>query len=119
MQTTLKLYERDSHLATCEATILNCTFDAERNAFAVILDQTVFFPEGGGQFADTGFINDAEVFDVQIQDDVIIHYLKEETAATLTVGTKVTCQIDWNRRFDFMQQHSAEHILSGLVHIWD
>ncbi len=116
MQTTLKLYDRDSHLATCEATILNCTFDAERNAFAVILDQTLFFPEGGGQFADTGFINDAEVFDVQIQNDVIIHYLKEETAATLTVGAKVTCQIDWNRRFDFMQQHSAEHILSGLVH---
>ena len=112
MQKTLKIYDQDSHLTTCESTVLNCEFDEAHQAYAIILDKTVFFPEGGGQFADLGFINNVEVTDVQIHDDVITHYVKEE----LTVGEKVTCQIDWNRRFDFMQQHSAEHILSGLVY---
>lgn len=112
MQPTLKIYDRDSHLTTCEATVLSCEFNQEKNAYAIILDQTVFFPEGGGQFADTGFIDYAEVFDVQIHDEVITHYAKE----ALQVGAQVTCTIDWNRRFDFMQQHSAEHIVSGLVH---
>lgn len=112
MHPTLKIYDRDSHLTTCEATVLACDFDQEKKAFAIILDQTVFFPEGGGQFADTGFINDTEVFDAQIHDEIITHYAK----STLPVGAKVACRIDWNRRFDFMQQHSAEHIVSGLVH---
>jgi alanyl-tRNA synthetase len=112
MQQTLKLFDRDSHLTTCEATVLSCEFDQEKNAYAIILDQTVFFPEGGGQFADTGFIDKAEVFDAQIHDEIITHYTK----SALPVGSTVTCQIDWCRRFDFMQQHSAEHIVSGLVH---
>lgn len=112
MQQTLKIFDRDSHLTTCKATVLSCEFDQEKNAYAIILDQTVFFPEGGGQFADTGFIGEAEVFDAQIHDEIITHYAK----TSLSVGAIVTCQIDWKRRFDFMQQHSAEHILSGLVH---
>ena len=112
MHPTLKIYDRDSHLTTCEATVLSCDFDPEKKAYAIILDQTVFFPEGGGQFADTGFINDTEVFDAQIRDEIITHYVK----SALPVGAKVTCRINWNRRFDFMQQHSAEHIISGLVH---
>lgn len=112
MHPTLKIYDRDSHLTTCEATVLSCNFDLEKNAYAIILDQTVFFPEGGGQFADTGYIDDAEVFDAQIHDEVITHYAK----SALPVGANVTCLIDWKRRFDFMQQHSAEHIVSGLVH---
>lgn len=112
MHPTLKIYDRDSHLTTCEATVLSCNFDLEKNAYAIILDQTIFFPEGGGQFADTGYIDDAEVFDAQIHDEVITHYAK----SALPVGANVTCLIDWKRRFDFMQQHSAEHIVSGLVH---
>lgn len=112
MHPTLKIYDRDSHLTSCKATVLSCNFDQEKNAYAIILDQTVFFPEGGGQFADTGYIDDAEVFDAQIHNEIITHYAK----SALPVGATVTCHIDWNRRFDFMQQHSAEHIVSGLVH---
>ncbi len=112
MQTTLKLYDKDSHMTTCTATVLSCEYDNTRKCFAVILDRTVFFPEGGGQFADTGYIEDSEVFDVQICADVITHY----TNGAFPIGTIVSCNINWDRRFDFMQQHSAEHILSGLVH---
>lgn len=116
MEATYKLYDTDSHLTRCEATVLGCEFDTARNAYAVILDQTVFFPEGGGQFADLGYITEQEdsaaVLDVQISEDLIMHYIDKP----LTVGTKVTCEIDFARRFDFMQQHSAEHILSGLVY---
>jgi len=116
MEATYKLYDTDSHLTRCEATVLGCEFDTARDAYAVILDQTVFFPEGGGQFADLGYITEQEdsaaVLDVQISEELITHY----TDKPLTVGTKVTCQIDFARRFDFMQQHSAEHILSGLVY---
>ena len=131
MQKTLKIYDRDSHLTTCEAIVLHCEFDEVHKAYAVILDQTVFFPEGGGQFADLGYIGEnaseiesnnhevnqepqkpvilATILDVQISEDIITHYAD----APLEDGTKVTCHIDWNRRFDFMQQHSAEHILSS------
>lgn len=126
MEATYKLYDTDSHLTRCEATVLGCEFDTARNAYAVILDQTVFFPEGGGQFADLGYITEqdvsaracnetpvhAAVLDVQISEELITHY----TDKPLTAGAKVTCQIDFTRRFDFMQQHSAEHILSGLVY---
>ncbi len=123
MQKTLKIYDRDSHLTTCDATVLCCEFNEDKGTYAIILDQTVFFPEGGGQFADLGYIctdeqadgkpsENINVLDVQIKDDVITHY----TDGPLEAGTKVICHIDWTRRFDFMQQHSAEHILSGLVY---
>lgn len=123
MQKTLKIYDRDSHLTTCEATVLHCEFDETKKTYAIILDQTVFFPEGGGQFADLGHLckhtsvdnhvtDIVNIVDVQISEDIITHYAD----ASLEVGTNVTCHIDWNRRFDFMQQHSAEHILSGLVY---
>lgn len=115
MQPTLKIYDTDSHLTVCDATVLACSFDEARNAYGIILDQTVFFPEGGGQFADTGSLCGsvtAQVSDVQIKDEIITHY----TDTALPVGERVTCQIDWTRRFDFMQQHSAEHIISGLVY---
>lgn len=133
MQTTIKLYDTDSHLTSCQATVLSCEYDISKECFAMILDRTVFFPEGGGQFADLGYICNSEseknashdadpvshkpadyinILDVQIMEDVITHY----TDAPLSIGATVTCHIDWSRRFDFMQQHSAEHILSGLVH---
>ena len=123
MKKTLKIYDKDSHLTTCEAYVLGCEFNEEKDAYAIILDQTVFFPEGGGQFADLGYlctdistdhkpVNAVNVLDVQMADDIITHY----TDSSLAAGTKVICHIDWTRRFDFMQQHSAEHILSGLVY---
>lgn len=115
MQPTSKIYDTNSHLTVCEATVLACSFDEAKNAYGVVLDRTVFFPEGGGQFADTGILCGsitAQVSDVQIKDEIITHY----TDTALLVGEHITCQIDWTRRFDFMQQHSAEHIVSGLVY---
>lgn len=107
---TEKLYDIDSHIKEFTALIKGCY--AKNNGYAVILDKTAFFPEGGGQASDTGFIGRAEVYDVQIENDEILHYIKEP----LAVGEEVLCKLNWERRFDFMQQHSAEHIVSGVAH---
>lgn len=121
MLQTQKLFETNSHKQSCDATVLSCTYDEKQKAYAIVLDKTVFFPEGGGQFADFGTLqvanqdassNTIGVSDVQIVEDIICHY----TDTPLEEGTKVTAEIDWSRRFDFMQQHSAEHIVSGLVY---
>ena len=104
---TIKLYDIDSHLSEFSATVLSC-----ENAVAV-LDKTAFFPEGGGQTSDTGFIDGVEVLDVRIKDGVIYHYLKKD----VEVGKTVECSLDWDERFRKMQNHSGEHIISGIVHL--
>lgn len=71
-----------------------------------------FFPEEGGQSADKGTLNGQEVLDVSIKQVILYH----KTACEFSVGTRVTGHVDWNRRFDFMQQHSGEHMISGLLH---
>ncbi|MCI5851218.1 MAG: alanyl-tRNA editing protein, partial [Sutterellaceae bacterium] len=73
---------------------------------------TAFYPEGGGQTADHGTLDKAKVSDVKRVHGVIVHY----TDAELAVGSKVTGKIDWDRRFDNMQNHSGEHLLSGIIH---
>ncbi|MBR5223425.1 MAG: hypothetical protein IKV81_04600 [Clostridia bacterium] len=103
---TVKLYDIDSHLKEFEATVISC-----ENAVAV-LDKTAFFPEGGGQTADTGEIDGVRVLDVQIKDGVIYHYLEKD----IEIGKIVKCKIDWDERFRKMQNHSGEHIISGIVH---
>ena len=103
---TKKLYDIDSHLKEFEATVLSC-----ENAVAV-LDKTAFFPEGGGQTADTGEIDGVRVLDVQIKDGIIYHYLEKDIESSKTVK----CKIDWDERFRKMQNHSGEHIISGIVH---
>ncbi len=103
---TVKLYDFDSHLSEFSATVISC-----ENAVAV-LDKTAFFPEGGGQTSDTGFIDGVKVLDVQIKDGLIYHYLE----ADVPVGKEVNCKLDWDERFRKMQNHSGEHIISGLVH---
>ena len=90
--------------------MLRCDPAGER--YAVELDQTVFFPEGGGQPADTGVLGGAHVLDVQLLPDAIVHY----TDAPLTPGAQVRGEIDWPQRFRRMQGHSGEHIISGLIH---
>lgn len=107
---TEKLYDIDSHQIEFTATVED-SYESE-NGFITILDRTAFFPEGGGQLSDIGTINDANVLDVQINGDDIYHY----TSRLLEKGETVTGVIDWNRRFDFMQQHSGEHIVSGVAH---
>ena len=80
--------------------------------YAVVLDQTVFFPEGGGQPCDLGKIGGIDVVDVQEKHGVVYH----KTTGALESGTEVLCEIDWKRRFSLMQNHSGEHIVSGLIH---
>ena len=103
---TIKLYDIDSHLSEFSATVLSC-----ENAVAV-LDKTAFFPEGGGQTSDTGYIDGVRVNDVQIKDGVIYHYLEKDIESSKTVY----CKLDWDERFRKMQNHSGEHIISGIVH---
>ena len=107
---TKKLYDLDSHRRDFSATVLRCDADGER--YAVVLDQTLFFPEGGGQPADTGVLGGARVLGVQITPEAIVHY----TDAPLTPGAQVRGEIDWPQRFRRMQGHSGEHIISGLIH---
>ena len=107
---TKKLYDLDSHRRDFSATVLRCAPNGER--YAVVLDQTLFFPEGGGQPADTGVLGGARVLDVQITQEAIVHY----TDAPLTPGAQVRGEIDWPQRFRRMQGHSGEHIISGLIH---
>ena len=106
---TIKLYDLDSMLSEFECTVLSS--EQCDNGYKVILDKTAFFPEGGGQTADKGVIGEAKVFDVQEIDDEIYHF----TDKPLTVGATYTAGIDFEERFDKMQNHSGEHIVSGIV----
>ena len=114
METTKKLYDLDAYGTEFEAKVLTCEEVKKKDTtgYAVTLDQTLFFPEEGGQSPDQGTINGISVLDVQIKKDVIIHTL----AAPVEVGSTVKGKIDWKHRFYNMQQHSGEHIFSGLVH---
>ena len=107
---TEKLYDKDSHLKEFSATVLSC--EKAGDNYAVTLNKTAFFPEGGGQESDRGNIGDAAVLDVQIVDDEIIHY----TDRPLNIGEEYACTLNWDRRFRNMQNHSGEHIVSGIVH---
>ena len=107
---TEKLFYRDSHLKEFTAQVLSC--EQEKEQFKVVLDRTAFFPEGGGQYGDIGWLNGIEVTDTQENGDVVYHYMK----APLEVGCEVKGKLNWEVRFDRMQQHTGEHIISGLVH---
>ena len=106
-----KLFYKDIHITNFEATVTDCIYDEKKKLYEVILDRTAFFPEEGGQVADKGSLAGQEICDVQIKNDIISHYVKE----ALEPGTVVHGQVDWAQRFDFMQQHSGEHMISGLV----
>ena len=103
---TRKLYDENAYTVTFTAKVLSC----EGNA--VVLDATAFVPEGGGQAPDKGTLNGIPVTDVQISGGIITHIC----TSPLPVGETVEGVIDWKTRFDRMQQHSGEHILSGIVH---
>lgn len=108
---TKKLYDLDAYATEFDAVVAFCE-KIEENKYAVILDETLFFPEEGGQSPDKGTINGISVLDVQIAKDVVTHTLEQP----VQVGDKVHGIIDWKHRFSNMQQHSGEHIFSGLVH---
>ena len=108
--TTEKLYYIDSHLFDFEATVLDCR--ETETGWAVLLDKTAFFPEGGGQPADTGFIDSIPVTDVQEQGGEILHFCGQ----ALPVGDHLPCRVEREQRLVRMQNHSGEHIVSGLAH---
>lgn len=114
MQNTKKLYYEDSHMAEFTAEVLSCEKETKKTGiiYKIVLDRTAFFPEGGGQSADTGYLNGAAVRDVKEKEGIICHICKKE----LPVGTKVQGRLDFEKRFDKMQNHTGEHIVSGLVH---
>lgn len=105
-----KLFYGNVYQKEFQANVLDCRLG--KKGYEVILDQTAFYPEGGGQPWDTGRLEDCQVIEVQEKNGEIIHFVD----GSLEIGTKVHGVIDWERRFDFMQQHSGEHIVSGLIH---
>lgn len=107
---TNKLYENDSYIKDFSATVLSC--EEKDGAYFLALDRTAFFPEGGGQDADKGKIGDADVLDVQIKNDVIYH----KVSKSFNENEEVTCTLDWDTRFSRMQNHTGEHIVSGVIH---
>ncbi len=133
MTETIKLFDTDAYLKTFTARVLSC--EAAGKKYAVVLDRTAFFPEEGGQTADVGILktpadeknasaerdiaaeNDdpsslIHVMDVQTKDGLITHFCD----APLPAGTAVLGTIDWQHRYSNMQQHTGEHIFSGVVH---
>lgn len=107
---TEKLFYTDSHMQNFEATVMSCSLSPK--GYEAVLDRTAFFPEGGGQGADTGYLGDVRVLDVHERAGIIYHLLEEK----IEEGTIVSGVIDWEQRFTRMQQHSGEHIVSGLIH---
>ena len=106
---TEKLFYRDGYMKTFEAAVLSC--EQSGDSYKVVLDRTAFFPEGGGQSGDIGTLNGVQVWDTQEKEGIIYH----ETKEPLPVGEKVEGILDWKERFVRMQQHSGEHIISGLI----
>lgn len=111
---TEQLYYQDSYIKDFEAVVLSCIPNG--NHFEAVLDRTAFFPEGGGQCADTGVLHienrKIKVFDVQERNGEIIHFIDEE----ILPGQTVIGELEFQERFSKMQQHTGEHIISGIVH---
>lgn len=106
---TEKLYYDDAYIKEFTAEVKDLARDSE--SYIAVLDRTAFFPEEGGQSADTGFIGDAAVKDVRERNGVIYHYLDRP----LSIGQSYACRIDFADRFEKMQCHTAEHIISGAI----
>ena len=107
---TNKLFYTDAHASSCQSRVLSCLETPK--GWEVTLDATVFYPEGGGQACDLGTLGAVRVLDVRERGDAIIHLCD----GPLTPGEIVEGTIDWVCRFDLMQQHTGEHILSGILH---
>ncbi|WP_347177957.1 alanyl-tRNA editing protein [Sporosarcina thermotolerans] len=103
-----RIYYQDAYLKTFTAWVIHRSEDANGRPY-VVLDNTAFYPTGGGQPHDTGTINGVRVIDVEELDGEIRHFLEED----LPSGEEVKGVIDWERRFDHMQQHAGQHILTA------
>lgn len=115
---TRKLYNEDSMIQKFQAKVLACQ-ELKNGNFNIVLDQTAFFPTGGGQLADAGWLSfsvegkDIEVEVLDVKESVgEVHHI---TDMAIPIDTDVTGQLDWPERFSKMQQHTGEHIVSGIV----
>ncbi|MBQ8599177.1 MAG: hypothetical protein IJ411_03575 [Oscillospiraceae bacterium] len=109
---TVKLFDLDSYIKDFSATVLSCEEDPKQaGSYLVVLDQTAFFAEGGGQPADQGKLGGANVTHVSEKGGVIRHHCDQP----LEVGSVVDGHINWDVRFPHMQTHCGEHILSGII----
>ena len=107
---TRKLYYEDCHLRSFSAKVLSC--EADKKGWRIILDQTAFYPEGGGQASDIGTLGGVAVLHASEEGEAVVHLCD----GPLEVGEEIIGEIDWAHRFDLMQQHTGEHIISGLIH---
>ena len=107
---TEKLYYENAYTKTFSATVRSCS--EGKKGFEIILDRSAFYPEGGGQPGDSGCLGGVKVFDTHEKGGEVVHYCD----GPLEEGSCVKGCIDFDRRFDFMQQHSGEHIVSGIIH---
>ncbi|MCB5231091.1 MAG: alanyl-tRNA editing protein [Candidatus Cloacimonetes bacterium] len=112
MESSKALFYEESYLQKSSSTVVALKKVGELDA--IILDSTIFYPEGGGQPGDRGFIDNLKVLDTQRIDNEICHLV--ENKGNLSVGSVVTIKIDWSHRYDYMQQHSAQHLLSGMFY---
>ena len=112
---TEKLYDNDSYITEFDCRIVS--FGEEKNYIYIETDRTAFFPEGGGQTSDKGYLDELYISDVQIIGDRILHYTEKTPEALSLLESKdmLHGKIDFTKRFSDMQQHSGEHIVSGLV----
>lgn len=109
--TTKRLYHDDAYQEIFSAQVLSCSASPDGEQYGVILEQTVFYPEGGGQPWDTGILNGQEVVRVENDGDRVVHIV----GAEIPVGSHVQGHINWERRFDHMQQHTGQHLLSAVI----
>ena len=109
---TRKLYYEDCHMTDFSARVVSC--EQSEKGWQVVLEATAFYPEGGGQACDLGLLGGVRVLDVREKGETVVHLCD----GPLPVGETVKGAIDYERRFDLMQQHSGEHIVSGIVHEW-
>lgn len=112
---TDKLYQKDQYLKSCKAKIVDVT--ESKNCLTLVLDQTIFFPIGGGQSCDRGKINNLEVVNVYEKEGIIFHDVQcNNSNIVWNIGEEISCEIDWEHRFLNMQRHCGEHILSGIFY---
>ena len=107
---TEKLYYADSYMSSFSATVISC--ENNEGIYKIVLDRTAFFPNEGGQYADSGTLNGIPVIDCKEEGGVIYHV----TESPIEVGEEVFGVLDFDERYEKMQCHTAEHILSGIIH---
>lgn len=108
-----RLYYENPYLDTVTTEVQSCqAWSGGDGLYAISLDPVIFYPEGGGQPGDQGWLDELPVWDTQLRDEEVVVLCREP----LIPGTEVLARVDFPRRFSFMQQHTADHLLSGLAH---